>query len=413
MVAIVILGMLCVHLLCFCLMFWLISTRLPGKTMGMEVFALGNLLLGCAYILQLLAGPPGWGPASVISHTLTLCAPVVYVLGAMRFCNRPTPVMWPLLGLAAGYTAAQLLVQWTLGSAARFALLSGSCSLLFLAMTLAALHGIRSFAKDLRIEMLVFALLIAGICGLNAAKLVIILSGGMPALNMSSRFQTVFYIYMSFLGTVLPPCAVWLVLRRLTDELQAMASQDPLTRLLNRRGLQQGLDAYFRSRSAGPAHVLLVDIDHFKHINDSYGHKVGDLVLCRVAEVLQNTARQGDLACRLGGEEFVLACLHTDDTGALQLAERLRMAIAQAQVPGPALHGPIRCTATIGISEGFDHASALDQALQQADAALYRGKAGGRNRVEQALPERPDARPDATEKVLATEGSQSPGLQSV
>jgi diguanylate cyclase (GGDEF)-like protein len=405
MVATVILGMLCVHLLCFCLMFWLISTRLHGRTMGMEVFALGNLMLGCAYILQLLDGPAGWSGVSLINHTLTLCAPVAYVLGAMRFFNNPTPVLWPLLTLAGGYTTVQLLVQWTLGTTARHVLLAGSCSLLFLAMTLAALHGMRSFAKDLRAEMLVFAVLIAGIGGLNAAKLVIILSGGMPALSMGSRFQTVFYIYMSFLGTVLPPCAVWLVLRRLTDALQAMAAQDPLTKLLNRRGLLQGLEAYWRSRSAGPAHVLLVDIDHFKHINDSYGHKVGDLVLCRVAEVLQHTARQGDLACRLGGEEFVLACLHTDDAGALQLAERLRLAIAQAQVPGPALHGPIRCTATIGVSQGFDHVGALDHALQQADAALYRGKAGGRNRVELAQPASLAAKADGadeTDKMLAT-----------
>lgn len=85
MVATVILGMLCVHLLCFCVLFMLISRRLPGRKMGMEVFALGNLLLGCAYILQLLGGKPGWSVMSLVNHTLTLCAPVAYVLGAMRF----------------------------------------------------------------------------------------------------------------------------------------------------------------------------------------------------------------------------------------------------------------------------------------------------------------------------------------
>jgi hypothetical protein len=74
MVATVILGMLCVHLLCFCVLFMLISRRLPGRKMGMEVFALGNLLLGCAYILQLLGGKPGWSVMSLVNHTLTLCA---------------------------------------------------------------------------------------------------------------------------------------------------------------------------------------------------------------------------------------------------------------------------------------------------------------------------------------------------
>lgn len=382
MVATVILGMLCVHLLCFCVMFLLISTRLNGKKMGTEVFAIGNLLLGLAYLLQLLGGPPGWGGMSVVNHTLTFCAPVVYVLGAMRFFDRPIPVWRPLFALAGIYTAAQVLVQLMLGSEARHALLAGSCALLFLAMTVALLYGTRTFAKDLRVEMVVFAVLIGGICALNAAKFVVILSGGLTALDMNNRFQMVFYIYMSFMGTVLPPSAVWLILRRLTDDLRVMATHDPLTGLLNRRGLMDGLDAHFRSRRAGPAHLLIVDIDHFKHINDTHGHTVGDLVLCRVAEVLKSTARQGDLTCRLGGEEFVVIALNTDSTGAMQLAERAREAIAHSQVTGISPQGPIRCTATIGVSEGFASTEALDEIMQQADAALYRGKISGRNRVE-------------------------------
>ncbi|MDD0842565.1 GGDEF domain-containing protein [Pseudomonas sp. Gutcm_11s] len=384
MVTTVILGMLCVHLLCFCVMFLLISTRLNGKKMGMEVFALGNFLLGTAYILQLLGGPAGWGVMSVINHTLTLCAPVAYVLGALRFFDRPTSVWRPLLALAGGYTLAQVLVQWALGSEARHALLAGSCATLFLAMMVGVLYAGRTVAKDLRAEMVVFAVLIGGICVLNAAKLVMILSGGMAALDLNTSFQRTFYIYMSFLGTVLPPCAVWLVLRRLTDELRSMAAHDPLTRLLNRRGLMDGLDAHFRSRTAGPAHLLIVDIDHFKSINDTHGHKVGDLVLCHVAQVLKANARQGDLICRLGGEEFAIISLDTDRAGVLQLAERTRAAIEHSAVPGASPTRPLRCSVTIGVSNEFSSAQALDESMQQADAALYRGKASGRNRVEWA-----------------------------
>lgn len=382
MVTIVILGMLCVYLLCFSVMFLLISTRLNGKKMGMEVFALGNLLLGLAYILQLLDGPPDWGLLSVVNHTLTLSAPVAYVLGAMRFFERPTPVLRPLLTLAGAYTVLQLLVQWLLGSEARHAMLAGACASLFLAMAVAVLYGRRTFARDLRVEMMVFAVLIGGICILNAAKLVMILQGGMSALDMSSSFQKVFYLYMSFLATVLPPCAVWLVLRRLTDELRSLAAHDPLTRLLNRRGLMDALEAHFRSRTAGPAYLLIVDIDHFKRINDTHGHNVGDLVLMRVADVLKATARQGDLICRLGGEEFVIIALDTDRAGVLQLAERTRAAIEHSEVSGIGVKQPIRCTATIGVADAFTSAQAFDECLQQADTALYRGKAQGRNRIE-------------------------------
>ncbi|WP_447748952.1 GGDEF domain-containing protein [Pseudomonas nicosulfuronedens] len=384
MVTTVILSMLCVHLLCFCVMFLLISTRLNGKRMGMEVFALGNLLLGLAYILQLLGGLANWGAMSVVNHTLTLCAPVAYVLGALRFFDRPTPVWQPLLALAAVYTTVQVVVQAAFGAEARHALLAGSCALLFLIMTLAVLYARRTVARDLRVEMIVFAVLIGGIGALNAVKLLMILQGGLAALDMNSGFQKVFYIYMSFLGTVLPPCAVWLVLRRLTDELRTMAAHDPLTQLLNRRGLMEGLEAHFRSRTAGPAYLLIVDIDHFKRINDTHGHKVGDLVLCHVAEVLRATARKGDLTCRLGGEEFVLIGLDTDRAGAVQLAERTRAAIERSEVPGTGLNQPIRCTATIGVSGEFTSPQALDETLQQADAALYRGKTAGRNRVEHA-----------------------------
>ena len=387
MVATIILGMLCVHLLCFCVMFMLISRRLHGKKLGMEVFALGNLLLGCAYIMQLLGGQPGWSLISALNHTLTLCAPVTYLLGALHFFNRPVPVLRPLLAVAVIYTGAQALLQWTLGQEARQALLAASCALLFLGMASALISGIRSFAKDTPVEAVVLALLIAGIGVLNAVKFAFILQGGLEALNMNSRFQTVFYLYMSFLGTVIPPAVVWLVLRRLADELSAMAAHDPLTQLLNRRGLLNGLEQHFAARNAAPAHVLIVDIDHFKRINDSYGHKFGDMVLCHVAEAIRKSTRKSDLKCRLGGEEFLIVCLGLETAEAMRLAERIRAAIAQIEIPGISMHGPVRCTATLGVSAPFMDVQSFDHQLALADAALYRGKKSGRNCVQRAGPE--------------------------
>ena len=395
MVATVIVGMLCVHLLCFGGMFLLIGARLQGKKLGMDAFAVGNLLLGSAYVLQLLGGPPGWNLMGVVNHTLTLCAPAVYWVGAMRFFDRPAPLWRPLIALALAYSALQVLVQWTLGPVARYAMLSGLSALAFLAMTVTVIYGVQTFARHLRVEMVLFAVLISGICALNAAKFVNILSGGLEALDMGNRFQMVFYIYMSFLATVLAPSMIWLVLRRLTDDLRAMAARDPLTQLLNRRGLTEGLEAHFRSRNARPAHLFVVDIDHFKRINDTWGHEVGDTVLCHVADVLRVTARKGDLACRVGGEEFVIVCRDTDSEGAMRLAERVRSAIEQNGVPIGGGREPIRCTATIGVSHSFTSARGFDRAMQQADAALYHGKAAGRNRVVQSSDT--DSTPAATQ----------------
>ena len=386
MVATILVGMLCAHLLCFSVMFLLISKRLQGQKMGMDFFAMGNLLLGLAYVLQLVEGGPAWSLMSVVNHTLTLASPVAYWLGAMRFFGRSVPLLRPLFAFAAAYCVAQVLVQWSLGPVARYAMLSGMSALLFLIMSITVIYGVRTFAKDLHGEMVFFAALIGGICMLNALKFVKILDGGLDALQMDRNFQLVFYIYMSFLATVLPPSIVWLVLRRLTDDLRDIAARDPMTQLLNRRGLTETLQLYFSSRKAEHAHLLIVDVDHFKRINDSYGHQVGDTVLCHVAEVLRNTARRGDLVSRLGGEEFVLICLDTDALGSMLLAERLRAAIEKQAIKITGSDQLLHCTVTIGVSQRFANADALEDAMQQADIALYRGKAAGRNRVEAARP---------------------------
>ena len=382
MVATVIVGMLCVHLLCFAVMFWLISTRLEGSKLGMDAFAVGNAMLGLAYVLQLLGGPPAWDALSVANHTLTLCVPMVYGVGGMRFFGRSTPLLKPLCMLALAYTAAQVLVQWLLGPVARYAMLSLASALLLAAMAGGVVHAMRGVAKDLRVEMAFFALFSGGLGVLNAIKCLRVAQGGLAALDMGHPFQVVFYIYMSFLATVLAPSMIWLVLRRLTDALRATAARDPLTQLLNRCGLLAGLEGHFSARAAGPARLLVLDIDHFKRINDAHGHKAGDVVLCHVAEVLRDALRRGDLASRTGGEEFVIVCLDADDAGVMGQAERLRGAIAQQAVPVPGAKVPLRCTVTIGIARAFHGLDGFDAAMQEADAALYRGKASGRNRIE-------------------------------
>ncbi|WP_159917322.1 GGDEF domain-containing protein [Pantoea sp. 18069] len=382
MVASILVGMLCAHLLCFSVMFLLISKRLHGNKMGMDFFALGNFLLGLAYVLQLAEGGPAWSVMSVVNHTLTLASPIAYWLGAMRFFGHAVPLWRPLMAFAVAYGALQVLVQWGLGPVARYAMLAGMSALLFLVMTVTVIYGVRTFAKDLYREMFFFALLIGGICVLNALKFLKIVDGGLEALHMDSRFQLVFYIYMSSLATVLPPSIVWLVLRRLTDDLRNMAARDPMTQLLNRRGLSDALELHFNARNAAPACLLLMDVDHFKRINDTHGHQVGDTVLCRVADVLRTTVRRGDLTGRIGGEEFVAICLDVDSAGIMRLAERLRAGIEDQAIEVPGCDHLLRMTVTVGVSHHFASTHALEAAMQEADAALYRGKAAGRNRIE-------------------------------
>lgn len=385
MIATLLVGMLCVYLLSFTVMFLLISRRLHGEKMGMDAFAVGNLTLGMAYVLQLLEGPGGLSWMSVINHSLTLCSLLAYCVGGARFFGRSMPLLWPLIGVAVGYGVVQVVVDAAWGSVARYSMLAATCALCFVGMVGMLLYGARTFARDLRGEVLLFALLISGICVLNIIKLSKLLSGGLAALSMDGQFQMVFYVYMCSLATILPPSIVWLVLRRLTDALRNMAARDPLTQLLNRRGLTEALDVSFR-RPNSNARLLLIDVDHFKRINDNYGHHVGDAVLCGVAEALRGAVRKDDLVCRLGGEEFAAICMRADDAAALRVAERVRSTIEQkVMLPGPRYEG-LRCTVTVGISDCFGDEKSLDRAMQAADAALYRGKEAGRNRVEWALP---------------------------
>ncbi|MDB5099131.1 MAG: serine/threonine protein kinase [Cyanobacteria bacterium RYN_339] len=161
------------------------------------------------------------------------------------------------------------------------------------------------------------------------------------------------------------------------------ASTDALTGLRNRRFFldQAARELDISRRYKRAMSLLLVDVDHFKRINDTYGHAVGDRVLVAVADALAKAARTCDLPARYGGEEFVVLCPDTDAPGAMILAERFRKALASIEVVD--VEGrPIRgVTATLGVSglaAGDKDAAAI---LGRADAALYHGKATGRDRV--------------------------------
>jgi diguanylate cyclase (GGDEF)-like protein len=125
---------------------------------------------------------------------------------------------------------------------------------------------------------------------------------------------------------------------------------------------------------------LLLDADHFKAVNDKYGHAAGDEALCLVARTLHETLRASDITGRIGGEEFTVFLPETDLDGAAQLADRLREAIAAAKLIFQ--DQLIRLTVSIGVAPvGLEAATPLDVALQAADEALYRAKQSGRNRV--------------------------------
>ncbi len=163
------------------------------------------------------------------------------------------------------------------------------------------------------------------------------------------------------------------------NELEA--GRDALTRLLNRKFLPVVLTKevdYARQHNAGFA-VLAVDIDHFKQINDTYGHEAGDTVLQQVSVLLSNHSRGGDYIFRLGGEEFLVLLVDVDLARAQKAAEKLRRQIAEESFHLP---GDRSLTVTISIGLAlYDGHPDYKQLMRRADAALYRAKHEGRNRV--------------------------------
>ena len=168
--------------------------------------------------------------------------------------------------------------------------------------------------------------------------------------------------------------------------MEHLAGEDALTGLPNRRQfMRTGEQMLEQVRRYGrSASLLLMDLDHFKSVNDRFGHAAGDATLQAVAELLRIHQRAADLPARLGGEEFAMVLPETDVPGALIMAERLRAAceVLKIDVPGGVWAG-LSLTMSIGVARCEDMDTSLDDVLRRADAALYRAKHDGRNRVEQ------------------------------
>jgi len=177
--------------------------------------------------------------------------------------------------------------------------------------------------------------------------------------------------------------------RQLQQELRLMANTDPLTGLLNRRRfLEQAESEFVRSqRYRHELAVVMLDIDHFKTINDTHGHFIGDQVLIAMSCASTNLLRGTDIMSRWGGEEFVILMPETPLAGAAILAERLREVLAQLAVDTTA--GTLRFTVSAGVAARGGPDAGITDMMQRADSALYEAKQHGRNRIQ----------------VLAVEGS--------
>ncbi|MGJ8681383.1 sensor domain-containing diguanylate cyclase [Paraglaciecola sp.] len=168
-------------------------------------------------------------------------------------------------------------------------------------------------------------------------------------------------------------------LQKANAELNTLANHDPLTNAYNRHGIQQHIQGSFERyrRTQEPFSLLLIDYDHFKEINDNYGHDVGDLVLMTGADLIKNVMREQDKLARWGGEEFLILLPGTTIEGATAIGEKLRLAINEKPIGQPL---GIKVSITAGIAQ-VNISDSFDTMFKRADDALYKGKKSGRNQI--------------------------------
>ncbi len=170
------------------------------------------------------------------------------------------------------------------------------------------------------------------------------------------------------------------IMRQLTEIIR-LATTDSLTNVANRRSFMERCETErLRAvRYGGPMSMLLLDVDHFKHVNDTHGHAAGDTVLQALCETVRRSVRKSDLVGRLGGEEFAVLLPRTDLKAAAELAERIRLGVAASLVRVGA--ESLAVTVSVGVATMHGPTEAMDSLLRRVDVLMYQAKVGGRNRV--------------------------------
>jgi diguanylate cyclase (GGDEF)-like protein len=314
-----------------------------------------------------------------------LCAAcLLYWRSLRRFAGEPDPPAWTWLPLVCVAAA----VWWFSAVRPSFSARVASTSPVIAGYLLAAAWtGVREARRGGETSLRV----LTGVIGLVGAFILaraayVLLAGdqGTTFVSPASWLNIATILVTAILPVIGTTAFLVMCSERARRRAEHAAATDYLTGLANRRTLtMEGNDRFAAARAGGTPWnlaVVLLDVDHFKAVNDRHGHAIGDAALKHVAEILKRHRRAGDLAGRQGGEEFAMLLAVNDRDEARAAAERLRAALVEA--PFETGGGPLTITASFGVAAMTPDDADFDAMLKRADQALYRAKANGRNRVE-------------------------------
>jgi diguanylate cyclase (GGDEF)-like protein len=255
--------------------------------------------------------------------------------------------------------------------------------LLGLQVLYSAIYLVRHQEKGVRVPGLFTAAVLLLFAAFNFVRAAIVAHDGMPQNILApSPLQVVSVILYLTAPLGFAFGLFWMSTAKLRLNFERLASTDPLTGLWNRRFFRLACEKEL-SRSLDDRRtfsLLVADIDHFKRINDRYGHLTGDAVLCSIVSAIQTDLRPFDLLGRWGGEEFVVLLPDCSSMDALEVAERLRRGVQDSILSAPD-ETPIQVTMSLGVATCRGPQDPLDEIFRRADDALYQAKAAGRNRV--------------------------------
>ncbi|MDR3776460.1 MAG: GGDEF domain-containing protein [Terracidiphilus sp.] len=352
---------------------------------GMSWFA-GGLIVGLVkLILQGLEGKVLPVFSSMLANELYLVSFMMQLMGLHWFVVRkPMRSRWPWIALAlvlATYTGLYLGKIPYSGNVINipFVLVCGVSAWMLLR------YGREQFAVVSRVAAAI-------LCG---AMIVAAYRAALTNLRYMRPWETVHaetdprWLYslaaMAFLATFMVMCDLWFLVTELGRELAEQARTDPLTGALNRRAMEEAAlrEMAGSLRYGNPLCMIMIDIDNFKHLNDSLGHAVGDLVLHAFTRQVKTMLRRQDLLARTGGDEFTILLPCTTFTAGVAAAERVRRAIEALDVPLES--GPIQFTVSAGVAQFEQEQGGWEGLMQRADEAMYEAKRHGRNSVATRL----------------------------
>lgn len=353
------------------LVLWLMRRTYPRSIRGLELWAAAPLLWLLSTVLFSLRDRLPDMLGLVAANSLLLLGSMCYLQGTRRFFAQPTAWRPWLAWLAVTFAVMTVLTVVYPSYLLRVGFFTGSVFIVYGALLLFLMrHGGGSFPVRLVQAVLVLHLLVL-------VFRVYTLSLGLGGSDVMDRnpIQTLYISAYTLTTLMLPIGGVLMATDRLRNELEHLATHDPLLPVLNRRAFLQTFQhelARARRHGTGPA-LLMLDLDHFKAVNDTHGHQHGDAVLLHVVERVQASLRGTDVLARHGGEEFAVLLPETPLADAQVLAQRLHASLAQGHA--------LDCTVSIGATGWRDADDTVDAMLLRADAALYRAKGAGRNQT--------------------------------